>query len=224
MKTLRIGIIDLASKGPTRAVWARMMNANLASLMPQAVAVWCRAGRTPGHVRLLYRGREPRGRASPGRGCRVHRCIHRGRPAGIRPEQPVPVPRRCHGHRRPPRPLLSRRCGEIFRLCARSHGPADHPGGAVRQEPPPSARAIPDGQRAAHQHPGRAGALGLHRGHPQEGSGLQDHPHARERGVPLHVQLLHRFDDPVPEPLGGRDQRGSPVPADEVPAPRRGMA
>jgi hypothetical protein len=42
MTPLRIGIIDLASKGPTRAVWARMMNANLASLMPQAVAVWCR--------------------------------------------------------------------------------------------------------------------------------------------------------------------------------------
>jgi hypothetical protein len=42
MTPLRIGIIDLASKGPTRAIWARMMNANLASLMPQAVAVWCR--------------------------------------------------------------------------------------------------------------------------------------------------------------------------------------
>lgn len=42
MKKLRIGIIDLASKGPTRALWARVMNANLASLMPQAVGVWCK--------------------------------------------------------------------------------------------------------------------------------------------------------------------------------------
>jgi hypothetical protein len=42
MKKLRIGIIDLVSQGPTRALWARVMNANLASIMPQVVAVWCK--------------------------------------------------------------------------------------------------------------------------------------------------------------------------------------
>ena len=42
MRKLRIGVIDLASKGPTRALWARVMNANLSSIMPQAVAVWCK--------------------------------------------------------------------------------------------------------------------------------------------------------------------------------------
>jgi hypothetical protein len=42
MRRLRIGIIDLVSKGPTRTLWARVMNANLASIMPQAVAVWCK--------------------------------------------------------------------------------------------------------------------------------------------------------------------------------------
>jgi hypothetical protein len=41
MRKLRIGIIDLASKGPTRALWARVMNANLSSIMPQVVGVWC---------------------------------------------------------------------------------------------------------------------------------------------------------------------------------------
>jgi len=41
MRKLRIGIIDLVSQGPTRAVWARVMNANMASIMPQVVAVWC---------------------------------------------------------------------------------------------------------------------------------------------------------------------------------------
>lgn len=41
MRKLHIGVIDLVSKGPTRALWARVMNANLASIMPQAVAVWC---------------------------------------------------------------------------------------------------------------------------------------------------------------------------------------
>lgn len=43
MRKLRIGVIDLVSKGPTKALWARIMNANLASIMPQVVAVWCEA-------------------------------------------------------------------------------------------------------------------------------------------------------------------------------------
>jgi hypothetical protein len=41
MKKLRIGVIDLVSKEPTRALYARVMHANLASIMPQVVAVWC---------------------------------------------------------------------------------------------------------------------------------------------------------------------------------------
>jgi hypothetical protein len=40
-RKLRIGIIDLVTKGPTRALWARVMNANLASIMPQVIGVWC---------------------------------------------------------------------------------------------------------------------------------------------------------------------------------------
>ncbi len=41
MRTLRIGIIDLVTRGPTRALYARIMHANLASIMPQVVGVWC---------------------------------------------------------------------------------------------------------------------------------------------------------------------------------------
>ena len=41
-KKLRIGIIDIVSRGPTRALYARVMNANLASIMPQVIGVWCR--------------------------------------------------------------------------------------------------------------------------------------------------------------------------------------
>ncbi|MEK6299224.1 MAG: radical SAM protein [Acidobacteriota bacterium] len=40
-RKLRIGIIDLVSKGPTRAMFARVMNANFAAIMPQVIAVWC---------------------------------------------------------------------------------------------------------------------------------------------------------------------------------------
>ena len=40
-RKLRIGIIDLVAKGPTRALFSRIMNANMASIMPQALGVWC---------------------------------------------------------------------------------------------------------------------------------------------------------------------------------------
>jgi hypothetical protein len=42
MRKLRIGVIDLVSRGPTRAWFAWVMGANLASLMPQAVGAWCK--------------------------------------------------------------------------------------------------------------------------------------------------------------------------------------
>jgi len=38
---LRIGIVDLVAKGPTRSLYAKLMHANLASIMPQVIAVWC---------------------------------------------------------------------------------------------------------------------------------------------------------------------------------------
>jgi len=41
MKKLRIAIIDLITKAPTKAAWARIMNANFASIMPQVIASWC---------------------------------------------------------------------------------------------------------------------------------------------------------------------------------------
>ena len=41
MKRLRVAIVDLVTNKPTRALYSRFMNANLAGLMAQAVAVWC---------------------------------------------------------------------------------------------------------------------------------------------------------------------------------------
>src|SRR5262245_21458741 len=41
MRKLRIGVLDLVTKAPTRALFARVMNANLASIMPQVIALWC---------------------------------------------------------------------------------------------------------------------------------------------------------------------------------------
>src|SRR6202158_3922259 len=42
MKRLRIGIIDIVPRGPPRALYPRIMNASLASIMPQVIGVWCR--------------------------------------------------------------------------------------------------------------------------------------------------------------------------------------
>jgi len=41
MAKLKVGVIDLVSKGPAHTIWARIMHANLASIMPQVVATWC---------------------------------------------------------------------------------------------------------------------------------------------------------------------------------------
>ena len=64
MPKLKIGVIDLVSKGPTRALYARIMNANLASIMPQVIAVWCQQ---EGHevTMVCYTGREQLDRELP---------------------------------------------------------------------------------------------------------------------------------------------------------------
>lgn len=41
MRRLRVTIVDLTTEGPSRSLYGRLMNANYASIMPQAVAVWC---------------------------------------------------------------------------------------------------------------------------------------------------------------------------------------
>lgn len=57
MKKLRIGVIDLVSKGPNDTLWAKIMFANLASIMPQVVATWCEE---EGHIvkMICYTGKE----------------------------------------------------------------------------------------------------------------------------------------------------------------------
>lgn len=57
MKKLRIGVIDIVSRGPTTAWFPRMMNANMASIMPQVIGVW--ASQMGHEVSFLcYTGRE----------------------------------------------------------------------------------------------------------------------------------------------------------------------
>jgi hypothetical protein len=41
MRRKRIGILDLVTKSPKPSLYGRLMNANLASIMPQVIGVWC---------------------------------------------------------------------------------------------------------------------------------------------------------------------------------------
>jgi hypothetical protein len=41
VRRLRITILDLVAKAATRTAWSRVMGPNFASIMPQALAVWC---------------------------------------------------------------------------------------------------------------------------------------------------------------------------------------
>ncbi|HVD31939.1 MAG TPA: hypothetical protein VNC19_00065, partial [Gemmatimonadales bacterium] len=57
MRRLRIGILDLVTKSPNPSLYGRVMNANLASIMPQVVGVWCE--QEGHHVRFVcYTGME----------------------------------------------------------------------------------------------------------------------------------------------------------------------
>jgi hypothetical protein len=41
MKRLTVGVLDLVARAPTRSLYARINHANLASIMPQSLGVWC---------------------------------------------------------------------------------------------------------------------------------------------------------------------------------------
>ena len=56
-RKLEIGVIDLVSKKPNKKLFARIMNANFASIMPQVIGVWCE---DEGHnvTYVCYTGKE----------------------------------------------------------------------------------------------------------------------------------------------------------------------
>lgn len=64
MSPLKIGMIDLVCKGPADTLWAKIMHANLASIMPQVIACWCEQ---EGHevTMICYTGQEDLSKAFP---------------------------------------------------------------------------------------------------------------------------------------------------------------
>ena len=91
MKKLKIGVIDLVAKGPTNTLWAKIMHANLASIMPQVVATWCEE---EGHeVKMIcYTGREDLSKELPrSRSC-IYQFLYTCRNAGLFTQQLFPQP------------------------------------------------------------------------------------------------------------------------------------
>ena len=64
MRRLRIGILDLVARAPSTALWSRIMNPNFASVMPQAIAVWCERDGHDVHY-VCYTGAEVLSEALP---------------------------------------------------------------------------------------------------------------------------------------------------------------
>src|SRR5438105_2020789 len=57
MTRLRIGILDLVTKSPNPSLYGRLMNPNLASIMPQVIGVWCEQAGHDVHL-VCYTGLE----------------------------------------------------------------------------------------------------------------------------------------------------------------------
>src|SRR6267378_7544807 len=64
MRRLRIGVVDLVARAPTTSLYARIMHANLASIMPQAIAVWCEEEGHEVHL-VCYTGFEDAAKLMP---------------------------------------------------------------------------------------------------------------------------------------------------------------
>ena len=64
MRRRRVVILDLLEKGPSNSLWARAMQPNFASIMPQVIGVWCEQA---GHdvTLVCYTGREDLARELP---------------------------------------------------------------------------------------------------------------------------------------------------------------
>ena len=117
------------------------MNANLASIMPQVLGVWCEeAGHEVTYV--CYTGGDDLLTELPSDlDVLFIGAFTQAAQLAYAIEQPLSQPRHGHGARRPPRALLSRGCPEVLRLRARVHRSRRGAGGARTSARPTGPRA-----------------------------------------------------------------------------------
>ena len=224
MRRLRIGVLDLVTKAPTRALYARIMHPNLASIMPQVVGAWCeRAGHDvhfvcytgfenlldelPKDLDLLFVG------AFTQSAQLAYAISNLFRQRGAVTVLGGPHAR-CY-------PEDSAKYFDYV-LGFTDQSVIEEVLNGLRALP--EGWAAPDGLDAAEGAAVAARALEVRRGDAREGT---HHPHradAGEPGLPLHLQFLHRLDRAVPAArLRGAAGR-SQVPGREGAGPHRRVA
>ncbi len=141
MRRLRIGILDLVTKSPNPSLYGRVMNANLASIMPQVVGVWCEQ---EGHqVQVVcYTGMEDLLEELPSDLDLVFiGAFTQSAQLAYALSNFFQQAWRGHGAGRPPRPLLPGGRQQVLRLRARLHRPEHHRRGVPGVRPAPAGRA-----------------------------------------------------------------------------------
>ena len=198
MRRLRIGVLDLVTKAPNRSLYARLMHANLASIMPQVISVWCEQ---EGHdVRLVcYTGLEDLLQELPAdldvlfigaftQSAQLSYALS----SMFRRNGAITVLGGPHARCYPEdaRKYFDYVLGFTDRSIV-----ADvlrDPGSATALRRPP--HVGPPADRAAHA----AGAMEVRGTHAGQGAHYQDRADDRQPRLPLHLQLLHRFHGGLP--------------------------
>ena len=138
MRRLRIAVLDLVTKAPTRALYARIMHPNLASIMPQVVGASGVSAPVTTSVSSATPGSRTCARAARRLDIAVRRRVHPVRAARVRHQQSVPPAAArspCWAGRTP---AAIRRMRPVLRLRARLHGQSAHRGSTdgLRAAPP----------------------------------------------------------------------------------------
>ena len=198
MRRLRIGILDLVTKSPNPSLYGRLMNANLASIMPQVLGVWCeQAGHDvsfvcytgledlldelPADLDILFIGAFTQSAQLSYALSNLFRkrgavTVLGGPHARCYPEDASQYFDYVLGFT--DRKLVE----EVLRECTQ-HRPIGRSMSAKQQ---------PD------ELPVARGALEVHRGDAGQGAADQDRADDRQPGLSLHLQLLHRLDGGLP--------------------------
>ena len=225
MRKLHIGIVDIVSKGPTRALYARLMNPNLASIMPQVIGVWCRE---EGHdvSFVCYTGFEDLLKELPANVDLVFiGAFTEAAQTAYALSNLFRSQGRHHRDRRASRPLLPGRRAAVLRLRPRLYRQGDASRCLVGTAPSIGRLACtsrPGSSR--NRFPAYASAGRSSNPRSRKRRRPQNRSHARQPGVSVYVQLLHRCGRAL-SAHGFRRHGGGPhVPAEEVQAARGGLA
>ena len=220
----RIGILDLVTKSPRNSLYGRLMNANLASIMPQVLGVWCeQAGHQvtyvcftggedlltelPPDLDVLFIGAFTQAAQLAYALSNLYRSrgavtVLGGPHARCYPEDARQYFDYVLGFTD-----QARRGGRARRMrAAPARGPRHG------RQPPALGAAHPPG------------ALEVRRGRAGQGADDQVRPHDRQPRLPVYLQLLHRLDRRLPAARLRAGERGPRLSAHQDGASDRRLA